>query len=61
MAHWRTINLALIKGPQAIHSVSAEVRSPAKVAGAEVRSRTKGAGAEVRSGIEGTVWRYAAQ
>ena len=48
MANWRTVNLVLFGGPQAIHS-----------AGAEVRSAAEGAGVEVRSAAEGTVQRYA--
>ena len=44
-----------MRGPQAIHNASAEVRSSEKGAGAKVRSATEGAGAEVRSAIEGAV------
>ena len=41
--NWRTVNLALIRGSQAIHGASAGVRSPKEGAVQGVRSATKGA------------------
>jgi len=55
VTHWRSGNLALFRGPQAIHNANAEVRGAAEGTGVEVRSAEEDAGVEVRSTTDGAV------